>query len=106
MLFHFTDLSRVGAFLGALFGTGGREFVTTELRLDVINNILWIAVTLLLCMPVKRLVSNFAKNLEVSSIGGARAAGIARIIYTMGILFVSTAFLVGNSLHAFLYFQF
>ena len=106
MIFHFTELSRFGEFTGALFGFGGREFITTELRLDIMNNILWIIAALILCMPVKRLVSNFAKNLEVSSVGGARAAWIARIIYTVGIMFVSTAFLVGSSLHAFLYFQF
>lgn len=106
MLFHFTDMSKVGAFLLALIGVGTSGFASTELWLDILNNIWWLVVAIIGCMPVMKYIDNFGLNLEYGSKFGAVTSNVVRTAYVLFAYFICTAFLVGNSLHAFLYFQF
>ena len=106
MIFHYTDFSRIGNFMGALFGFGERSFITTELSLDFMNNIFWLIAVIILCAPIKAIIARFLESIENISTTCALSVGIVRIAYVTAVLFVCTAFLVGDNLNAFLYYNF
>ena len=106
VLFYFTDLSRLGGFFAALFGAGGRAFVSAELRIDLLNNVFWLVLAFLLCTPLYVYLSRLFSTWEKSSRAGAVAVATVRTVYLLAILAVCTVMLVGNSFNPFLYFRF
>lgn len=106
VLFYFTDLSRLGGFFAALFGASGRAFLSAELRIDLLNNVFWLILAILLCTPFYAFLSRVFSAWERSSRAGAAAVAAVRTVYLLAILAVCTVMLVGNSFNPFLYFRF
>jgi alginate O-acetyltransferase complex protein AlgI len=105
--FYFTDTTRLFVFLGALFGSGGRSFISPDAIILIENNCVFIVICILACMPVLKYMSDITerKTEERSKL----AAGIQNIgqpfAYTM-VFIVSLLFLVSQTYNPFLYFQF
>lgn len=105
--FYFTDTTRLFVFLGALFGSGGRSFISPDAIILIENNCVFIVICILACMPVFKYMSDITerKTEERSKL----AAGIQNIgqpfAYTV-VFIVSLLFLVSQTYNPFLYFQF
>lgn len=101
-LFYYTDMKQLGAFLTTLFG-GGAGFIDPGLGTVILNNLVWIAVSVAFCAPIVPMVRKKVAHLpqqrqEVLSV--VQAGGCILL------LLVSTALLVGQSYNPFLYFRF
>ena len=101
-LFYFTDLGRLATFFRALFAGVGTDLPV--LGVVVMNNILWLILAMIFCMPVTRLCSRLVPR--GSPKWGGALLEWGQIAVNLGMLLVSTAFLVGQSYNPFLYFRF
>lgn len=106
MIFYFTDMSRMGACFNAMLGKNGIEF-TDLVTESVLQNNLWIILAaLLLCAPVYKAVSEFGHRIAKNSKAGFVAISGMKIIFMLGVLFLSFVSLASGSYSAFLYFRF
>ncbi|MCI5802460.1 MAG: MBOAT family protein, partial [Oscillospiraceae bacterium] len=104
-IFYFTDLGRLGEFIGAMFGAGGRPAVDTLLPLTLSNNLFWIIAAVIGCLPVVPLLKKKLIGDGEDAKSALWVTALQPLIY-LGILFVCTAMLVGESYNPFLYFRF
>ncbi len=104
VIFYFTDLSRVGAYLASMFGVGGIQLYNINLQLDITSNIYWLILSLLLCTPIMRLLKDSIAN--YAPISGQKLLLTLNPIFLAALLMLSTALLVGESYNPFLYFRF
>jgi alginate O-acetyltransferase complex protein AlgI len=102
-LFYFEDLTRLGHFFRILFGASGQPNHAPEFELVFMENVYWLGLALLLCLPLFPLTKQaiargpqFAKPL----------IPYAAAVFSLGLLFIATAMLAGNSYNPFLYFRF
>ena len=106
VLFKFTDMTRLGQYLGALFGFFTRPFTSRDFAVEFSNNFLLFIVAILLCMPIYKAMEKFTALLEKDSAVSVAVIGVVRIAFTVFVLVTSTMLLVGNSFNPFLYFAF
>lgn len=104
-IFYFTDLGRLGEFIGAMFGAGGRPAVDTLLPLTLSNNLFWIIAAVIGCLPVVPLLKKKLIGDGEDAKSALWVTALQPLIY-LGILFACTAMLVGESYNPFLYFRF
>lgn len=103
-LFYTTDISRLGGYFKVMFGLGGAPLVDSQLSIGLANNLFWIIVAVVFCMPVTQ---GIKKHLEErAGVLQQAAAQFGSILMNMGLLFACTAMLVGQSYNPFLYFRF
>ena len=104
-LFYFTDLSRLGRFLQVLFGASGAGLWDVQLEVVLINNLFWLAIALVGCLP---LVPWGKKKWQMLSRPkwASRLENCASMGWDLVLLFLCTAFLAGQSYNPFLYFRF
>ena len=60
--FYFTDTTRLFVFLGALFGSGGRSFISPDAIILIENNCVFIVICILACMPVLKYMSDITER--------------------------------------------
>lgn len=105
-LFYFSDLSKLGIFLGRLFAANG-PFVNLEGRVLLRQNLLFLIIALVGSLPIlpklKDLVNRKYSELDVHASPYYFAASLVQIL---GLLLLSTASLAGASYNPFLYFRF
>ncbi|MBR5307629.1 MAG: MBOAT family protein [Clostridia bacterium] len=106
VLFKFTDMTRLGQYLGALFGFFTRPFTSRDFAVEFSNNFLLFIVAILLCMPIYKVMEKLTALLEKDSAVSVAVIGAVRIAFTVFVLVASTMLLVGNSFNPFLYFAF
>jgi alginate O-acetyltransferase complex protein AlgI len=100
-LFYFTDLSKLGSFFALAFGFTGAPLLGPALGALITEHAFWLALTVLLCLPLERwqfiLAWRDRKPLPW---------GLARVLGTLSLTLLATAMLVGKSYNPFLYFRF
>lgn len=104
VIFYFTDLQRLKTYLLAMVGIGGHPFWDFHILLALLNNIYWIGIALLFCMPVFKRMKQFVCE-RLSSVN------ISMLFYfqmpaNLILLVLCTAQLVGQSYNPFLYYRF
>lgn len=102
-IFYVTDLSRLKQLLSIMFGLSSAPFTDLQLTITVQNNIFWLILALIFCVPITQLIK--AKVQTLSQHSQAICFGITAVM-NFAILFICTAFLVGQSYNPFLYFRF
>lgn len=103
-IFYTTDLGKLGGYFGVMFGLSGNAFSDPQLSITFMNNLFWLVVAVLFCMPITQLVKRWA---QAQRSEGVRAGiSIVNAIINVMLLFVCTAMLVGDSYNPFLYFRF
>lgn len=106
-IFYFVDMNAMGRFFMVAFGNA-KEFTNIITETAVMNNFwLWI-VAIVFAMPVRKWTDTLCQNM----MGGEDSAFYrftvmsARIVFSIVVLIVSTALLVGATNNAFLYTRF
>ncbi|MDX1904440.1 MAG: MBOAT family O-acyltransferase [Thermonemataceae bacterium] len=103
-LFYFTDFQRLKTFFQIAFGFGKNPLWNYELGFVLKENILWISLAFLLCMPVYMWVGAwFAKKMKYSS---QLYPWVFSMAFQFLLLFLSIAMLVGNTYNPFIYYRF
>ncbi len=105
ILFRFSDFRFIPVVVKGLFGLNGNAFIDFETKTLLIGNIIFIIVALFSVTPI---IKRFSKAMQSSEKGSFPSVlyKILSIILPLGILFLSTLALVGDSYNPFLYFQF
>ena len=106
VLFKFTDTSRMWQYIKALFAFGERPLVSTDFKVDFLNNFILFIVAILLCVPLYKKLEKFTELLEKDSAVSVAVVGVVRIAFAVAVMAISTMLLVGNSFNPFLYFAF
>ena len=99
VIFRFTDLRLMAAFLRSLFGLNGNALTDFSSGILLQNNLYLLLFSALISAPVCPLLKTW---LETGKAGKVLLYGILPVL----LLLLSTACLVGNSYNPFLYFQF
>lgn len=103
-LFYFEDMDRLIDALKVMFGLTNAPFHLPEFTLVLEENMYWMLLAVILCLPLYP----WAKKLAMEKSGPvvAKVAPYAMMAIGFGLLFLSTAMLVGKSYNPFLYFRF
>ncbi len=102
VFFKFTDLSAAFGYLKVMF-TGGNGFTDIDVNMQIFNNIFWIILAVILCMPVMKLFENLFIRANRGPVIVSLVFNTARILLILAILIISAAHLTGNSFNPFLY---
>ena len=105
-LFYFVDMSRFGLFLKAMFGGNNISSANTALSITISSNILWIITAVICTLPI---VPWFKKKLSDCLYDDSKAyvaIDTIQIVVNLGLLFICTMLLVGQSYNPFLYYRF
>ena len=103
VFFYFTDMSRVWAYLGVMFGLSGNPLGDVSTRLLFFNNIFWFLLAIAFCLPLVRWFKRYFSRLE------SRKQDIllyVQPVMNVILLIVCIAQLAGQSYNPFLYFRF
>ena len=102
-IFYVTDLGRLGTLLRTLFGLAGAPLKDLALTITIQNNLFWILAALLFCLPLSQWLRKRVERLPAQ---GQALSQVCSTVLNLGILFLSTALLVGQSYNPFLYFRY
>jgi alginate O-acetyltransferase complex protein AlgI len=107
VLFYFTDMTRAGEMLRAMFGRNGAPAFDFEIHTVLVNNLPLLILCAVACTPVFR---NLARPMAgVSSAGlspPSAVSGLLVLLYNLALLALATTALVGAGYNPFLYFRF
>jgi len=103
-LFYFTDLNQLLQYLKIMFGRTTNPFSSFDFGFVFRENILWLLMALILCLPVYITVNDwFKKQVENNKRYYMWAFSITLTLIS---LFLATSMLVGKSYNPFIYFRF
>ncbi|MBN2682453.1 MAG: MBOAT family protein, partial [Bacteroidales bacterium] len=106
VLFYFTDMNQMADYIKLMFGDDSSGKPNMELYIVLQKNVFWLILAFVLCMPVfpfaKDLLKRFSKNNPLRE----NTLEILTIVFSISLLLISTAMLVGSSYNPFLYFRF
>lgn len=103
VLFYFTDLSQVTAYLKVMFGLSGQPIVTSAFYIQFMNHIIFLAVAVIAATPIgMTVIRRFVKKIGVSQ----TKVSYGQTVFNTIIMVISIAMLVGQSYNPFLYFRF
>jgi alginate O-acetyltransferase complex protein AlgI len=103
-IFYFTDLLKLLICFKSLFHVADVAWWDYSLTLTLKENVYWLILAFLLCMPVyKYLVIKYRKVLLVKNSISLYWTGIA---FSIVLLLISTALMVGKSYNPFIYYRF
>jgi len=103
-LFSFTDSSKLLIRFSSLFHITNVEWWDYSFTLTIKENIYWLILAIVLCMPVYQyLVVKYRKVLLVNNSNSLYWTGIA---FSITLLLISTALMVGKSYNPFIYYRF
>jgi alginate O-acetyltransferase complex protein AlgI len=105
-LFYFEDLERLRAFMQLLFGATTQPGISPTLVPLIRANLLWLALALVLCMPVAPRLRELVLTASGRWRAGPSLAHGGLAVFNLGLLLVATAMLVGRTYNPFLYFRF
>ena len=94
----------MGQFFKILFGFSDNSLVSSEFMNVFQGHIYWLILALILCFPIYHWVH--AKVRGVSSLIITKSIPLMTIVFSITLLFLSTAMLVGKTFNPFLYFRF
>lgn len=103
VFFYFTDLSQGIAVLKTMFFMSGAPVMSAETKIHLYNYMYFLVLALILSTPLlKNILIKITNKLDVYK----EYNHIFSPLFNVIILFMATAFLVGNSFNPFLYFRF
>ena len=100
-IFYFTDLGKLGTFLGNLVGMNGNSFVDKISTQNMMANAWLVIVSIALCMPV---VPAIKKKLE--SMNLYLATSVGQTVLNVAVFALSSILLVNATNNPFIYWQF
>mgnify|MGYP000201386101 FL=1 len=100
-IFYFTDLGKLGTFLGNLVGMNGNSFVDQISTQNMMANAWLVIVSIVLCMPV---VPAIKKKLE--SMNLYLATSVGQTVLNVAVFALSSILLVNATNNPFIYWQF
>lgn len=105
-LFYFTDISRLGQFMGALFGLNANPLFDTALGITLSSNFLWIVISAVCTLPIVPWARKFLYNRLYEDSPIYTAISSVQIAVNVVLLGICTMLLVGQSFNPFLYYRF
>lgn len=102
VFFKFEGLSTAVDYIKVMFG-GGSAFTSFDLNTEIVNNIFWIILAVILCMPVMKYMERLYNGASRLSIPFSITANVVRLVLIAVLIVFSTAHLAGNSFNPFLY---
>ena len=106
VFFKFSNLTGAFKYIGVMFGINSSGFTSFDTNADILNNIYWIILALVLCMPIMKIIENLYRRSNYGYTAISTATNILRILLLICIFIFSAAHLAGNSFNPFLYNQF
>ena len=106
LLFYFEDLSLLGTALGSLLCLNGNPLWDLTAGLSLLNNVFFLAVCILACLPVIPLLDRQLERLSGVNPAWSSLRNTVDTIAPAILLFLSFLSLIGNTYNPFLYFQF
>ncbi|MBS7370353.1 MAG: MBOAT family protein [Oscillospiraceae bacterium] len=107
VIFYFDDFSRLGEFIGVMFGAGSAGAWDTLTKSALLSNLWLLIAAAILSLPVGKLAANlYEKAGRSHSSAPVAAMTAAKTVCAAAILIVSTLLLIGNTTNAFLYTRF
>lgn len=103
-IFYFTDVNKLKGYLGIMFGFSGNPLTEISLSAAVFNNLFWIILAVLFCMPIVPLVKRVL--LKYQDIEAKISTHYLMCLINLVQILVCTALLVGQSYNPFLYYRF
>jgi alginate O-acetyltransferase complex protein AlgI len=104
VFFYYTNIADAFALFGKLFG--GAAATTPEFTLALRNNMFFFALALVACLPVTRLLKQWAQRVSAQGKGAERAVFALQYALVFALLLLSTIQLAGNSFNPFIYYRF
>lgn len=104
IFFYFVELDRMGHFFKIIFGFSDNPWVSSEFKNVFQGHIYWLILSIILCFPVYHWIHS--KIRRTTSILVIKTMPIFTIAFSLTLLFLSTAMLVGKTFNPFLYFRF
>ncbi len=105
VFFKFETFSGAINYLKVMFGANS-ELSPTQTTIEIYNNIFWLILTFIFCMPLMKYIEKFFKKCVALSPVTAIAANSIRLALIGTLIIICTSHLAGNSFNPFLYFQF
>lgn len=103
-LFYFTDFNRLQHYLSMMFGAHGNGFWSIQLGLTLQENVWWLIIALILCLPVYKWANKrFKKMLTRDNFNWMWMLSTG---FNFAMLILSTAMLAGKSYNPFIYYRF
>lgn len=103
-LFYFTDFNKLLDYLSIMFGNTTNAGWSLQLNLVLQENVFWLIIALILCMPVYRWVNNkFKRMLNRDNFSWMWMLSTG---FNFALLILSTAMLAGKSYNPFIYYRF
>ena len=106
ILFYFEDFSALGTAIAGLFCANGNAFWDLNARLTLLNNIFFLAVSIVACLPLIPWLKVKLSALSASNNAWRWLEQTADAAAPTLLLFLSFLSLIGNTYNPFLYFQF
>ena len=106
VFFYFEDMGRLGEMFSIMFGFSGHMGTAPTDTTILMNHLLFIILAVIACIPVRNIAVNGFQALSRRTSAGDTVRVVVTIIFDLGLLFLSTASLVGASYNPFLYFRF
>jgi alginate O-acetyltransferase complex protein AlgI len=103
-LFYFTDMDRLWKFLGIMFGASGNALLPFEFKIVFQENLFFLIVCLILCMPVYLIIHRHAKRRMAT--GGGTFWWVSNYVVNAILLLLATTMLVGTVYNPFIYYRF
>lgn len=104
VIFYFTDLGRLGQYVSTMLGLSGRPLWNLHIQFTLINNIFWLILAVLFCLPIVKGIKQFVCE-RLSAVNIMALLGFQMPLNLL-ILVLCTAQLVGQSYNPFLYYRF
>lgn len=103
-LFYFTDFERLKHFLSVLFGQTVNERWNFAFGLTLRENMFWLAIAVVLCLPVFHLFNRRIRRHIVRRNRGYLI--LVSMVFNLVLLFLATSMLVGKTYNPFIYYRF
>lgn len=103
VLFYFTDLSRAAEHLAIMFGLSGVPVSDFFVKVTLANHIFWLLGAIVFCFPLFLAMQN---GLQMLTRRFPHASAALAAVFSLVLLWLATAHLVGRTYNPFLYYRF
>lgn len=103
VLFYFTDLSRAAEHLAIMFGLSGVPVADFFVKVTLANHIFWLLGAIVFCAPLFLAMQN---GLQMLARRFPHASAVLAAVFSLVLLWLATAHLVGRTYNPFLYYRF
>jgi len=104
VFFYYPNIADAFRLFGRLFGGGSLS--SPEVTLTLQNNVFFLVIALVACLPVTKFLSRLAERASARGKGAENAVFVLKYALVLALLLLSTIQLVGNSFNPFIYYRF